>query len=375
MRIEGVLRQMARHFDLTVIAPAGPAAAPQGIRATFVAPPVRVNARLRSLGALVDPARPYHVSFYSRPEVARAVNAELQRNRYDLIYSHFIYGLEYVDGRIPVVVDQQNVDRDYWQNKADLSRFPLNAFFHWNTRKTIRYEMAGLKRVWAYVSVSEEDRERTRRYASPSVPHFFVAGNGVDTTRFVPGSASSAAGTLTLGYLGSMDLQMNVDAVQRFCTALLPRIRSELRGIDVRLVVIGRRPAASIRRLAARIPGMTLTGTVADVVPWLQRLSLLVSPLRIGAGTKLKVSEALACGIPVVGTSLAFAGVPGVSGEHFVRADDDQEFVSAVCRLARDPSARDVMGRRAREVAVEHLDWDRIGDRLSEDIRRALADQ
>jgi glycosyltransferase involved in cell wall biosynthesis len=169
-----------------------------------------------------------------------------------------------------------------------------------------------------------------------------------------------------------MDLQMNVEAVQRFCTRLLPQIRRALSGKEVRFVVIGRQPAPSLRALEKQTAGMSLTGTVDDVVPWLQRIMILVSPLRIGAGTKLKIAEAMSCGLPVVGSSLAFAGLPGRSGEHYVSADSDEEFVAAVCRLAAHPSERRDMGHRARALTQAHLEWDAIGDRLAADIRGAL---
>jgi polysaccharide biosynthesis protein PslH len=107
-------------------------------------------------------------------------------------------------------------------------------------------------------------------------------------------------------------------------------------------------------------------------VPWLQQISILVSPLRIGAGTKLKVAEALSCGLPVVGSPLAFAGLPGVSGEHYVSAETDDDFVSAVCRLAACPAERTAMGHKARALAQTHLEWAAIGDRLAGDIRAAL---
>jgi glycosyltransferase involved in cell wall biosynthesis len=140
----------------------------------------------------------------------------------------------------------------------------------------------------------------------------------------------------------------------------------------VRFLVIGRDPAPSIVALAGSMPGMSLSGTVDDVLPWLQQVDILVSPLKIGAGTKLKVAEAMACAIPVVGSALAFAGLDGRSGEHYVVARDGPDFVAAVARLARSAVEREEIGRRARALAIRDLDWRGIGDRLSADIAGAL---
>ena len=78
--------------------------------------------------------------------------------------------------------------------------------------------------------------------------------------------------------------------------------------------------------------------------------------------------------MPLVGSALAFAGMPGRSGEHFVLAESEARFVAAVCRLSRDPAERARLGRNARELATRSLDWDAIGDRLAGDIRGGLAE-
>jgi glycosyltransferase involved in cell wall biosynthesis len=377
VRIGAVLREMARHFDVTFVSPRPDTGVwPADVGARFAAAPIGEPGVVRKVLAIADPSRPFHAAMYARPQIARIIRRELAAGDYDVIYSHFIYGAQYLrDPRVPVIIDQQNVDRDYWQNKAEHSPFPMNAYAAWNTRRTVRYEARMLPRIWAYVSVSDEDRRRTREYAADVVPHFWVAPNGVDTAKFRPGEGTRVPNRLTLGYLGSMDLQMNVDAVQRFGAELLPQIRQTLPGMDVQFVVIGRSPVAAVRTLASRTAGMMLTGTVDDVVPWLQQLDILVSPLRIGAGTKLKVAEAMACGLPVVGSPLAFAGMPGRSGEHFACVDSDAGFVDAVCRLAKEPRARAAMGMAARELTERALDWTGIGARLADEIRAALPER
>ncbi len=375
VRIAAVLGQMARHFDVTFVSPRRhDQSVPADATARFICPPIGDAGAARRGLAMVDPRRPLHAAIYARPEIARIVRRELAEHTYDVVYSHFIYGMGYLRGcRVPVVVDQQNVDRVYWQNKAEHSPFPTNVFAAWNTRRTIAYEMRALPDISAYVSVSEEDRERTREYAGGKGRHFWVAANGVDTRRFTPAPGpADVSDVVTLGYLGSMDLQMNVDAVTRFCTSLLPLIRTRLADLDVRLVVIGSKPTAALRAIARTVAGVTLSGTVDDVVPWLQEVDILVSPLRIGAGTKLKVAEAMSCGLPVVGSSLAFAGLPGKSEEHYLLADSDEDFVTSVCRLAVRSEERATMGRAARQLAQEHLEWDAIGDGLAASMRDVL---
>jgi glycosyltransferase involved in cell wall biosynthesis len=375
VRIAALLDQMARHFELTFIAPRhADQIAPADMPVEFLCPALPDTSAARRARAAADWSRSFHAALYRRAEVAHIVRRELSRGSYDVVYSHFIYGMEYLgETRVPVVVDQQNVDRRYWRNKADHSRFPINVFARWNARRTVAFENRVLPHIWAYVSVSEEDRQQTRLYADPPVEHFWVAPNGVDTQRFKPYTTCRDNSAVTLGYLGSMDLQMNVEAVQRFCRSLLPRIRERLRDIDVRFLVIGRNPSAAVEHLAADIPGMSVSGTVDDVLPWLHKVDIVVCPLRIGAGTKLKVAEAMSSGLPVVGSGLAFAGIPGHAGEDYVMADDDDAFVEAVCRLSRNSGERAVIGARARHLAQQHLDWTAIGQKLASELSGALA--
>jgi glycosyltransferase involved in cell wall biosynthesis len=375
VRIAAILHQVARHCDVTFVAPRRADQQPpadRGIR--FVCPVLPEPGASRRAAALLHPSRPFHVSLYGYTDVRDIVRHELATQPFDLVYGHFYYSLQYLhDARVPVVIDQQNVDRMYWRNKAEHSAFPLGVVARWNTWRTVAYEDRHLSRIWGYVSVSDQDREQTRAYAAPRVKHFWVAPNGVDTRRFTPGTARNRdPRRLTLGYLGSMSLQMNVEAVERICRTLLPAIRRRLPDLDVRFLVIGSQPSPAVRELNAATPGMSLSGSVPDVVPWLQQVDVLVSPLRIGAGTKLKVAEAMSCALPVVGSSLAFAGLPGQSGEHYVRADRDDDFVDAVSRLAASPDERARMGSAARELARAHLEWDVIGDRLAADLVQAL---
>ena len=375
VRIASLLTEMAQHFDVTFASPreAGQRL-PRDLPVRFLCPEVPGANVVGKLRAAADPTRPYHAALYDSARVRQAVRQAMAEERFALIYSHFLYPMEYLPNTAAhVIIDSQNVDRVYWQNKADHSSMPLSAFARWNKRRTMAYESRLLPRIWAYVSVSDEDREQTRAYAGARVKHFWVAPNGVDVERFAPAERVEQQDAITLGYLGSMDLEMNIEAVRRFCADLLPRIRRQLEHTRVKFLVIGREPSPEIRALAQSVPDVTVSGTVPDVAPWLQKVDILVCPLRMGAGTKLKVAEGLASGLPVVGSSLALAGLPGRPGEDYISADTDDSFVEAVCGLARAPQARHALGRQARALAVARLDWRAIVGRLADDMKEALA--
>lgn len=322
--------------------------------------------------------QPFHCSTCSSDDVRRVVESELAGGGYDLIYCHFIYAIQYLPAKceLPVVVDQQNVDRDYWDRKAEHSRGALKLACLWNKRKVMRYESTHLEHIAAYVSVCDEDRERTKSYAAHKVRQFLVAPNGVNTARYTPREPCVPGLTnhVRLAFMGSFDMDFNVDAAERLAGPILREIRYRLPCSEVSLCLIGRNPPSRLRQLSKTYGGIEVTGTVDDVGPWLKQADIFVVPLRFGAGTKLKVLEAMASGLPVVGSTLALQGIDGESGSHFLLADEDSEIAKAVCELVTSPPRMKALGHNARRLVELRHDWCTISRSLGAALERLLVE-
>jgi glycosyltransferase involved in cell wall biosynthesis len=151
-----------------------------------------------------------------------------------------------------------------------------------------------------------------------------------------------------------MDYYPNQQAVEEFCNQVWPMVRD--RRPSAQFLIVGADPPAHIRRLG-ELPGVTVTGSVADVRPYLAQSALTVAPLRIARGTQNKILESMAMGIPVVASSRAAAGVDAVPGEHLLTADTPGELRDAALRLMTDPAERMRLSERGRLRVLSNHDW------------------
>ena len=233
--------------------------------------------------------------------------------------------------------------------------------------KLARYERRVMAGCDAVLAVSEEDRRTL--HALDAAGSITVVSNGVDTGWFSRAAlARDGAGPLslrehTLVFSGTLDFRPNVDAVVWFAREVLPRIRA--RCPDVRLVVVGKRPAPALCALASD-GATTIVGQVPDARPYIAGAAVYIVPMRIGGGVRLKLLEALSLEAPVVSTSMGAEGVAGLrSEEHCLLADDAEQFAAAVLRLLADRPLGARLGAAGRALVQAHYDWSVIVPRLA----------
>jgi glycosyltransferase involved in cell wall biosynthesis len=152
-----------------------------------------------------------------------------------------------------------------------------------------------------------------------------------------------------------------------FCRDVLPAIRAE--EPTVHLTIVGRTPTPAVKKLAEE-RGVTVTGRVDDVRPYMKDAAVYIVPLRIGGGTRLKIFEAMAMGKAVVSTTIGAEGLPVTDGEHVVLADAPGAFASAVVHLIRDVERRQRMESAARALVVERYDWSAVAGELEDALIR-----
>lgn len=249
--------------------------------------------------------------------------------------------------------------------------------FYWvELAKIVRYEWRNYARYDLATTVSEVDRKRLERRC-PSLP-VEVVPNGVDIGYFKPQSGGDDGRTVV--YIGHYGYPPNADAVQYFVRTIWPLIRARLP--EARFVAVGRQPPDDI----AQYPGVTVTGFVPDVRPFLARAATVVAPLRVGGGTRIKILEALAMGKAVVATTLGAEGLRVTHDQDILLADAPEDFARCVTRLLAQPALRARFGRNGRRLVERKYAWetqaaeyDRILRRVAEEKqgagRRAAAER
>jgi glycosyltransferase involved in cell wall biosynthesis len=166
-----------------------------------------------------------------------------------------------------------------------------------------------------------------------------------------------------------MRYRPNIDAVVHFVHEVLPLIHS--RRPDVTFTIVGWGIPDEIRSILG--PRVIATDRVPDVRPYLAGASVVVAPVRIGGGTRLKVLEALAMAKPMVSTSLACEGLDVVPGRDLLVAEHPQEFADAVLRLLDDGALRERLGEAGRNLMESSYGWDSSAARLEQFHERVLA--
>jgi glycosyltransferase involved in cell wall biosynthesis len=217
-----------------------------------------------------------------------------------------------------------------------------------------RYESRACRRADLTIAVSEDDRLLLEQDAPESRMEAIPTGVDVDYFHAGDGALEQAA---EIVFTGSMDWHPNEDAMCYFIDAILPLLRREVPGVS--LTIVGRNPSPQMRD-AAEAAGVTVTGTVDDVRPYIRRAAVYVVPLRIGGGTRLKIYEALAMGKAVVSTTIGAEGLPLEEGVHILRADDPYAFARKILDLLQNPKRRQGLGAAGRRLMEREYSWSRV---------------
>lgn len=255
------------------------------------------------------------------------------------------------------VMDYADVDSDKWRQYSETRSGPAAWVYARESRTLLAYDRKVGARVSAGTFVSRGEADLFRRLAPELAGKTYAVDNGVDWRYFSPdhrfdNPLTSAASFV---FTGTMNYWPNVDAVIWFATEVLPRLRAAR--ADAEFIIVGSSPAPEVQRLA-KLPGVTVTGRVPDVRPYVAHAAAVVVPLRIANGVQNKVIEAMAMAKPVIATPRALAGVELDRANEIIVAESADAFLDACCDALIRPDLP-ALGARARARILEQYSWDK----------------
>jgi glycosyltransferase involved in cell wall biosynthesis len=264
-------------------------------------------------------------------------------------------------GTRPILcLDEHNIEYDIVRRTAGVETGALRrAYSAIEWRKVRREERHAWSHLDGCTVTSVRDQEML--LSDEPTAHTAVVPNGVDLDFFRPSPGSVSHGPQTLLFFGAIDYYPNTDAMLFFLHDALPQLAA--RYPQLRLCIVGRKPPESI--LAQRSATVEVTGVVEDVRPWIERADVVIVPLRIGGGTRLKILEAMAMGKAVVSTTLGAEGLDVVPERDLLIADDADGLAVQVGRLLDDPELGRRIGASARQFVASRYSWRTAVDSLS----------
>lgn len=325
---------------------------------------VRMRPRMAKVGSLLGllDGRPLSLAYYANGSMRRWVAHTAATQRLDAVVVFSSAMGQYVENGIvppsvPVLVDFVDVDSAKWSQYAAQHRWPMSWVYAREGDRLLIYEqkLATLARKSFFVTDNES--AMFRRLAPSCGDNVQTVSNGVDAQFFSPDpdrESPFAATEVPVVFTGAMDYWPNIDAVTWFVGEMLPQLRKQVPGL--RFYIVGRSPSDAVQALAS--DAVVVTGTVADVRPFLQFAAVVVAPMRVARGVQNKVLEAMAMGRPVVCARDCAVAISATDGKDLLAAETAAEYVDACQKLLAESDTANAIGQAGRACVVGRFSWD-----------------
>jgi sugar transferase (PEP-CTERM/EpsH1 system associated) len=306
---------------------------------------------------------PLQIHYYSSARMDEAVRSIGGRGTFDVAHAVMLRMAPYLGlvsaARVLDAIDSMELRM---RRNVEVERPPKRWLFQTELRRVAPYERSVAHSVDAVLVASTQD---VQSFGDTSVD---VVPNGVDATVFAPDLESRTSGMIV--FSGTMSYPPNVRAATWFADNCFPLIRERVP--DAQFVIAGASPGREVKELGSR-RGIVVTGFVPSMASTLNAASIAVAPMLSGAGIQNKILEAMACGLPVVTTTIGLGGITAAVGSELLVADTDADIAAAVVSLAQDRLRAREVGDAARARVLQSYTWEESAAAVERVYRRITA--
>jgi sugar transferase (PEP-CTERM/EpsH1 system associated) len=312
---------------------------------------------------------PFSVKYSYLSRMEKELGRLLRAEEFDLIicewtpYAHYLKNVIHSHK----ILMAHNVEYQQWQRMYEVTFNPLKKILFYNQwQSMVNFEKEYFKIFDTIIAVSDLDKKLIHKMSN--YDKVFVVENGVDLDYFKPQPTERKDRVI---FTASMDAFANQNASVYFAEKIFPLLKRKLPSME--FYIVGRAPSQAIIDLG-KTDGITVTGAVVDVRPYIAQSSVAVVPILAGGGSRLKILEAMAMGIPVVSTSVGAEGLEVENGKDILITDSEEQFVEQILQCHNNSNLRTRLTLNALELVKNKYGWEYLGGKLNQYLARTCLD-
>jgi polysaccharide biosynthesis protein PslH len=377
LRVRGTVRALQKHYDVHLVCLSPQDVDPDSTEIlstetteTRIIRYSRIRSASRSLlrfGSNI----PLLTQIYNDGSVSKWVKENA--DSYDLMWCHLIRTAEFARNfEGPKILDMADAIGHHYSSAAPTGSRLWRRLRQIEANKTTQYELDACRLFDQTYVHTESDRTSLTERDSSIESQIAISPMGIPSELFLSPASNSAQEAQTIRkivFLGKMNYEPNIDAVEYFAKEVFPIIQRKYPKMIFQIV--GAYPTSRVNRLE-ELDGVEVTGFVDSPADFLTSAAVVVAPIRSGGGIQNKVIQAMALRRPVVTTSLGATGVGAVSGSDYLVADLADETAECVSRILGDPCLASTLGKNGHDFVRRHFSWSDIGEAIHNDVERLL---
>ena len=317
---------------------------------------------------------PFPAALYYSPQIKKELSRAFQKEKYQFIHFESFYTSIYIDKElnIPQILGTENIEWKVYLDYAKQQPPFIREAMIFEAFRMRRFEEGSWQKADICLAVSDENKQEIERSTKKKC---FLVPNGVDfdyfkfnhltiqSRRKVEDPRHKMSGPSnypTILFVGNFKYIQNQDAGLVLVKKIFPIIKKEIK--SAKILLVGKNPPKKIRNLVTE--SVILDSQLEDIRDAYFQADVLLAPIRAGSGTKFKILEAMASGVPVVTTKVGSEGIEGQDGQEFIIREKSEDLAKAVIELLENKDLKNKLILKARKLVEEKYSWEKINKEL-----------